>query len=263
MDTLRKWGKWCWDNALWFASIGLMLASSGLDGAYMARLMEWEWLGYVLNTVADLAGMLLIYWFGRFRQHPKGSKKYKLALGLLPAEIVAVAYSWLFSWRQLLIVMPPVEGRDTWWMSRLAAGFVPLLLAFIGYAQSIAGGRVDAATEDTIAKAKQEFKKRLAEHDAVAQRKMAVVQTLLKEARLAAEKTEAQTHAEVVAQINDNYDTKEGIILAGELGLFDTQKEIANAFALSSSYVSRCLASVKVEQKDALLLSWQELNKRR
>ena len=37
--------------SLWVASIGLMVASSGLDGAYLAKLMPagWGWLGLWLN----------------------------------------------------------------------------------------------------------------------------------------------------------------------------------------------------------------------
>jgi hypothetical protein len=243
--NFKKWGKWAVDNSLWLAALGLMLASSGLDGSYMARMMEWGWLGYVLNTTADLAGMLIIYHFGRFRQSPRGSKKYKLALLLLPAEGVAVAYSWLFSWRQLLIVLPPVEGADTWWMAKLAAGFIPLLLMFIGFAQSIAAGRVNAATEDTVAVAKRRIQKEADGLIKQEKQKTAEIRALLKKAQLAAERTEAETHAEVVAKIKEEYPTaKEQVVRIHEMELFTTQKEIGEALDLSSSCVSRYLKGV-------------------
>jgi len=140
---------WLLDNSLWLASLGLMLASSGIDGAYLAKMMEpqlWP-LGYVLNTVSDVSGMILIYWFGRLRQDRKGSKRYRLALALLPAEVVAIAYSWFFSWLQLRMVLKPVEGVDAQWIAPIAAGFIPLLLAFIGWGQALREGRF----EETLA----------------------------------------------------------------------------------------------------------------
>lgn len=95
-------------NSLWAAALGLMIASSGLDGAWLAKMMPpgQDWMGYVLNTTSDVAGLILIFWFGVFRQSPKNSKRYKLALVLLPAEVVAVAYSWYFSYMQLLWCCP-------------------------------------------------------------------------------------------------------------------------------------------------------------
>jgi len=115
------------NNSLWLAALGLMLASSGIDGAYMSKMMEpalWP-LGYVLNTVSDVSGMIIIYWFGRLRQDRKGSKRYRLAIALLPAELIAVGYSWFFSWRQLIIVLPNVEGQEAYWVAPIAAGFTP------------------------------------------------------------------------------------------------------------------------------------------
>ena len=57
-------------NSLWIMSIGLMAASSGIDGAYMAAWMPAgaAWLGYVLNTTSDVASEVLMYWFGRLQQ---------------------------------------------------------------------------------------------------------------------------------------------------------------------------------------------------
>jgi len=134
---------WMLDNSLWIAALGLMLASSGIDGAYLSKMMEprlWV-LGYVLNTMSDISGMIIMYWFGRLRQERKGSKRYRLAIALLPAELVTVAYSWFFSWRQLITVLPTTEGLAAQWVAPIAAGFIPLLLAFIGWGQALKAGR--------------------------------------------------------------------------------------------------------------------------
>ena len=148
---------WLLDNSLWLVAAGLCLASSGIDGAYMTKWMPptASWLGYVLNTVSDVAGMTLMYWYGRLlqtrRNESGGKRKLELSRVLLGAEVVAVGYSWLFSWRQLLIVMPQVEAEATRWVAPLAAGFIPLLLAFAGYAQSLRAGRIEEkeGTEET------------------------------------------------------------------------------------------------------------------
>lgn len=138
--------KWIRNQSLWLVGLGLMLASSGIDGEYMSTWMPGDaaWLGYVLNTVSDVCGMVLTYWWGRLRQFPSNSKRYKLAMVLLPAEIVTVSYSWFFSWRQLRLILPRIEGIDAPWVAPIAAGFIPLLLAFVGYAQSLLAGRIDA-----------------------------------------------------------------------------------------------------------------------
>ena len=98
---------WMLENSLWLVALGLMLASSGIDGAYMSRLMTpglWP-LGYILNTMSDVSTMVVMYWFGRLRQSPKGTKRYRLAAWLLLSEVVSVGYSWFFSWRQLLLIL--------------------------------------------------------------------------------------------------------------------------------------------------------------
>ena len=146
MSARRGHSLWSWlqNNALWLSGLGLMLASSGIDGAYMSRWMPdgAAWLGLVLNTVSDLAGMVLSYEYGRLRHdNAKSSKRYKMAGALLGAEFVAIAYSWFFSWRQLRMVL-------TWepeWVAVAAAGFVPLLLAAIGWAQALLSEPAEAA----------------------------------------------------------------------------------------------------------------------
>lgn len=134
---------WLLNNSLWLAALGLMLASSGIDGAYMSYMMEdplWS-LGYVMNTMSDVSGLIIMYAFGRLQQESKNTKKWKLSRVLLGAELVAVAYSWFFSWRQLLRALQPIEQAATCWVAPIAAGFIPLLLAFIGWAQALRAGK--------------------------------------------------------------------------------------------------------------------------
>lgn len=141
----RFWSR-IMQSSLWLVSIGLMLASSGIDGAYLSRLMPagLHWLGYVLNTMSDVGSEILMYWFGRLRLFPKNSKRYRMAVILLPAELLTIAYSWFFSWRQLLLIMPAVEPQAAHWVAPIAAGFIPLLLSAIGYAQALLAGRIES-----------------------------------------------------------------------------------------------------------------------
>lgn len=144
--------KWLLKNSLWLIGLGLMLASSGIDGAYLTRIMPegFFWLGLILNTTADIAGMVITYYYGLLkRTAPKGSRKHRMADFLLSAEIFAVIYSWFFSWRQLRIVMQPIEGESTRWIAPVAAAFVPGLLAFIGFTESLL---TDTETAESCAK---------------------------------------------------------------------------------------------------------------
>ena len=135
-------------NSLWVISVGVMLASSGIDGAYLARLMP-AWLGYVLNTTTDIASEVLMYWFGRLRLEPKNSKKHKFALGILPGVAILAGYAWLFGWRQLLIVLAEFEGAAAPWLAFVAAGFTPLTLIALGFTQAIISGRFKDAADAT------------------------------------------------------------------------------------------------------------------
>lgn len=141
---MRQIGKKLRDSSLWLVGLGLMLASSGIDGAYMSTWMPpgFGWLGLVLNTTSDISGMVLVYWYARLQQD-RSSRKRRLSNVLLAAEAVTVLYSWLFSWRQLRLVLPNVEQVGWQWVSAVSAGFIPLLLAFVGYAQALLAGRVD------------------------------------------------------------------------------------------------------------------------
>lgn len=139
-DNIKKW---IIDNSLWLAGIGLFVASSGIDGYYLVQLNAWGAIGgYALNTTSDIVGMLLMYWFGVFRQSENETKR-KLSWGLLGSEVVTVLYSWLFSWRQYRQVIYTVETNALGGASEIEvlafifAGFIPLLLAFVGFAQGL------------------------------------------------------------------------------------------------------------------------------
>jgi len=130
--------------SLWLASIGLMLASSGIDGAYLAKLMPtgWAWLGLVLNTVSDIASEVMMYWYGRLQMDASKIKQKKSRWILLVVALL-VGYAWLFSWRQLLPPLVELEERAAIWLAPLMAAFVPISLAGIGYVQALLAGRIE------------------------------------------------------------------------------------------------------------------------
>jgi len=137
-----------WQNflriSLWFASAGLMLASSGLDGAYLTKLMpvSWGWLGLVLNTVSDVVSEIVMYWYGRLQMDASKTKQ-KMARWLLLPQILLVGYAWLFGWRQLLPIMQVLEPVDYRWLSPLVAGFVPVGIVSVGFVQALLAGRIE------------------------------------------------------------------------------------------------------------------------
>ncbi len=106
------------------------------------------WLGYVLNTVSDLSGMVIMHRYSRLQQTRRneagGKRRLLLSRFLLGAEGVTVGYSWFFGWRQLRIVLPAIEPVAWLWVAPVAAGFVPLLLAFVGYTQGLLAGRIES-----------------------------------------------------------------------------------------------------------------------
>ena len=113
-----------------------MLASSGIDGVYMAKWMPVTILGFILNTVADVADMVMAHKYGKL-QRKRSAEKRKWSLLLLAGEACAIGYSWFFSWLQLRIVLQPLEPQDYRWIAPIAAGFIPILLAFLGFAQAL------------------------------------------------------------------------------------------------------------------------------
>jgi len=130
--------------SLWLASIGLMLASSGIDGAYIAKLMppHFEWLGLVLNTVSDIASEVMMYWYGRLQMDQSKVKQKKSRWVLIVVGLLT-GYAWLFSWRQLLPPLRAIEERAATWLAPIMAAFVPISLAGIGYVQALLAGRIE------------------------------------------------------------------------------------------------------------------------
>lgn len=134
-------------NSLWFASIGIMLASSGIDGAYLAKIMNPSILGYVLNTVSDIASMILMYWYGRLTMDRSSTKRGR-ARWLLAVEAILTGFAWLFGWRQLLPLVTEYEGAQAArWLAPVMAAFTPVALIGIGYAQSLLAGRIEKEKE--------------------------------------------------------------------------------------------------------------------
>ena len=135
--------------SLWVASIGLMVASSGMDGAYLAKLMpdRWTWLGLVLNTVADVTSELGMYWYGRLQMDASSTKR-KRAKWILVGQVVLVGYAWLFGWRQLVPIIAKVDPTAPW-MAWVGAAFIPAALIVVGYTQSLLAGRIEVAKADT------------------------------------------------------------------------------------------------------------------
>jgi len=120
-----------------FISGGLVIASSGLDGVYMSLWTPtFPILGFILNFAADVTNMYLGNQVGKLLRS-KSSTKHAGAVFLFTGEIVAIAYSWLFSWRQLLIVLPAVEPADYRWLSLVIGGFIPSLLAYLGVSNGL------------------------------------------------------------------------------------------------------------------------------
>jgi len=163
----RFW-RWIARGSLWIVSLGLMLASSGLDGEYMAAWMPagGGWLGYVLNTTSDVATLGLMYWYGRLQMDASSSKRQK-SKRLLIAEAIATLYSWFFAWRQLLRILPEVEqgtmrisslnweAESAHVVAPIAAGFIPVLLIAIGYTQALLAGRIEREHGDSTAAQEQ------------------------------------------------------------------------------------------------------------
>jgi len=149
-------GTWILTNSLWLVSAGLMLSSSGIDGAYMAKIVPWPIVGYVLNTVSDIGSEVLMYWFGRLRQYPKNTKRYKMAAGVLFAESILTGYAWLFGWRQLLPIITALEDAQTAaWLAPVLAAFTPISLVAIGYTQALLAGRIEKEQGDSTAEQEQ------------------------------------------------------------------------------------------------------------
>lgn len=135
MKALHSWLK---RNTSTLIGAGLMLASSGLDGVYMSLWMPSRFpvLGFVLNTMADVCDLYLGQRAGRLIRSKDPLKRWG-ALAVFGGQLIAVAYSWFFSYRQLLRVLPAIEPANTESIAFWAAGFIPLLLAVLGIEEGL------------------------------------------------------------------------------------------------------------------------------
>ena len=141
---MKKIRKFLEDNMLMLAGMLLMLASAGVDGKFLSMWMSASlaWLGYVLNFVSDASGYVLSNAYGRLSAD---TDKRKLARLLLVGEYVNILYSWLFSYLVLrerfrIFYVNPIFDNlriELEVLSFVSAGFVPLLLVFLGYADAL------------------------------------------------------------------------------------------------------------------------------
>jgi hypothetical protein len=157
--TLRRLWEWIDRNALMLTALTLSISASGIDGAYLSRLMApgLAFTGYLLNTVSDVATLVLANWYGRLEFSGTGASK-KAIRRVFYSEFVAIAYSWLFSWRQLRPIVRELEtvnnepllsalGASQWGLIEVEiivfvmAGFVPVTNAALGYAQALRDGK--------------------------------------------------------------------------------------------------------------------------
>jgi hypothetical protein len=141
-------GLWAWIKKHPSIAIGagLMLASSGLDGAYMTLLMpqhvliarwtvSFAWLGLVLNFAADGTDLYLSYRIGRLMNTRDTVKQWGAVILLALGLLVAAGYSWYFSYLQLRRVLPAFEVGEVGDVDRTAriiAGFIPALIVILG-----------------------------------------------------------------------------------------------------------------------------------
>lgn len=139
---MRNWIK---RNRLFLIGLGLMIANNGTEGLYMSFWQpdKWGWLGIILNFMSDAAVWEIASQYAKM-QRVADIDKRKKAKSLLWANVASVAFAWFFGWRQLRVVLVPIEGQDAAWVSMICAAFVPLVLMFIGRAH----GLRNAARED-------------------------------------------------------------------------------------------------------------------
>lgn len=148
------------NNSLWVSSVAISVFSAGVDGEFMASWQPWPWMGYALNFSGDMTGEVLMYQFGKIqKENPKGSKRWRASWFILFGAIAALWFSWLFSWRQLMTMMPNQPA----WIPFVCAMFVPLMLLSIGYTQAIVESKLEKMEEKEQRDINKEIKKALAE----------------------------------------------------------------------------------------------------
>jgi hypothetical protein len=167
-ETKKNLWQWILKNSLWIVAGGLMLFSASFDGVYLETLSAITWFGYAINFFADIANPAMMYWYGRLQQDKYKAKREK-SKSILVWERIAIAYSWLFSWRQLrgrvyLAEAAPLAAKlggsdlaaviEIELLAFAFAGFVPLMLAGVGALQALIAGRIE--TEATTSEPKAE-----------------------------------------------------------------------------------------------------------
>lgn len=143
MGNLKRIGGWVIQNSLWVVGFGLFLASSGLDGAFLVKLMpaQWGWLGLVLNTTTDVCSEVISYWTGRLAQDANKRKREMSKLLWIP-QFALVFFAWLFGWRQIIPILRVIEPDDWHWLAPLMSAFVPTALVAVGYTQALLAGKI-------------------------------------------------------------------------------------------------------------------------
>jgi hypothetical protein len=96
----------------------------------------------LLNTVADVAAEIMMYWYGRLQQDGSKAKRVRSRY-VLAFVALLTGYAWLFGWRQLLPAIRELEGAAAVWLAPLVAGFVPVALAGAGYVQALLAGKIE------------------------------------------------------------------------------------------------------------------------
>jgi hypothetical protein len=148
MKALHSWIK---KSASTLIGVGLMLASSGLDGVYMSMWMPsgWAWLGFVLNTMADISDLYLGHRAGRLIRSKDPIRRWG-ALAVFAGQLIAIIYSWFFGFRQLLRVFEVLEPTNTRALAFWAAGSIPLLLAVLGIEGGLSSVNSKAFAEEVV-----------------------------------------------------------------------------------------------------------------
>ena len=287
--------------SLWIASIGLSVFSAGIDGEWLSHLQPWPWMGYALNFTGDITGEVLMYQFCKMqRTYRHGSKRWRLSFVILGGALVSLWYSWLFSWRQLMVVL---AGQPQW-VAALVAAFVPALLGFIGYTQAIVEVKLDKIEDREQHDYERELKRLLQEQEAQLRKEFADELAALRRAPewaahaalerdgwrcfycdvdmakwpsdkihvdhfyplskggsddpmnlvVSCDKCNLSKHAreptadEIVRfkarlVVAEELEIKDKIHLLNNLGLYEKQKDIAEALGVSPSYISSVLRS--------------------
>ena len=150
------------NNSLWICAIGISVFSAGIDGEWMASFQPWRWMGYAQNFTGDIAGEVLMYHFAKLQKENRvGTKKWKASWVILVGSLAMLGYSWLFSWRQLMIALtdqPP-------WVPIICATFAPVLLGLVGYTQAIVESKLEKVEAKEQRDYERELNKALAEQE--------------------------------------------------------------------------------------------------